>query len=271
MINVAGKKDRILGSVIGLALGDALGAPYEGGFLERCLWSLIGKKEGKLRWTDDTQMTIDVIESLVENRSINQNDLAHRFAQSYGWSRGYGPGAAKLLKLIRKGQSWKSANLSIYPDGSYGNGGAMRSSIVGLFLVNHPDREIVKAAGSIAEITHAHPLGQDGAALIALSTTLVYHDFDSSEIIDRLLDQIKSNEFQQKLLLTKNWLNEGATFDRELIVTNLGNGISAVESCVTSLYLALLFREKSCLPEADRRGADRSSACPRRGPVRCTR
>ncbi len=56
------KTDRIIGSVLALALGDAFGAPYEGGILERAVWALIGRRNGKRRWTDDTQMTIDVIE-----------------------------------------------------------------------------------------------------------------------------------------------------------------------------------------------------------------
>jgi ADP-ribosylglycohydrolase len=53
--------------------------------------------------------------------------MAHRFARSYRWSRGYGPGAARLLKRIARGQDWESASVSVYPSGSYGNGGAMRA------------------------------------------------------------------------------------------------------------------------------------------------
>ena len=30
-------EDKFIGSFVGLSLGDALGAPYEGGFLERAL------------------------------------------------------------------------------------------------------------------------------------------------------------------------------------------------------------------------------------------
>jgi len=41
--------------VSGLALGDALGAPYEGGPEERLAWKLLGKtRNRKLRYTDDT-------------------------------------------------------------------------------------------------------------------------------------------------------------------------------------------------------------------------
>ena len=33
-----GLEDKFIGSFIGLSLGDALGAPYEGGLIERFLW-----------------------------------------------------------------------------------------------------------------------------------------------------------------------------------------------------------------------------------------
>ena len=123
--------DRIIGSVLGLALGDAFGAPYEGGVLERATWALVAKRNGKRRWTDDTQMTIDMIESLVACGRVDQDDLARRFAESYRWSRGYGPGAAKVLKRIRRGQSWDAASTSVYRDGFFGNGGAMRAPPLG--------------------------------------------------------------------------------------------------------------------------------------------
>ena len=89
------QSDRIIGSVLASALGDAFGAPYEGGILERALWFLIGRRKGKRCWTDDTRMSIDIIEYLLACGRVDQDELAQRFARSYQWSRGYGPGAAK--------------------------------------------------------------------------------------------------------------------------------------------------------------------------------
>jgi poly(ADP-ribose) glycohydrolase ARH3 len=126
--------DTVQGAVLGLALGDALGAPFEGGMLERMVWTLIcktrRKDRGKTRWTDDTQMTMDVMASLIHCNKVNQDDLAQRFAESYRWSRGYGPGAAKVFKKIRRGTPWQTASRSVYGEGSFGNGGAMRAPTV---------------------------------------------------------------------------------------------------------------------------------------------
>ena len=111
--------ERFEGCLLRLALGDALGAPYEGGPIERLLWRLIGTtKQGEMRWTDDTQMALDVAESLVAKGVVDADDLARRFASSYRWSRGYGPGAAKLLKRIARGADWRQANLVSPPSTS---------------------------------------------------------------------------------------------------------------------------------------------------------
>ena len=238
------KADRFSGAVIGLALGDAFGAPYEGGFLERALWRAIGWQSGRRRWTDDTQMTIDVMESLLAYGYVNQDDLALRFAKSYRWSRGYGPGAARVLKRIRRGDYWESAARSVYRDGSYGNGGAMRTPAVGLFFAAAPEDELIAAAATAA-VTHAHPRGREGAVLIALAAALAYKDRSSEDIIARLCGAVTSPEFLQKLHQARNWLETESSVDPREVASKLGNGIAAVESCVTAVYLALAFRSRA--------------------------
>ena len=239
------KTDRIMGSILGLALGDAFGAPYEGGALERALWAILGKRNGKRRWTDDTQMTLDVIESLVVCGRIDQSDLARRFAASYRWSRGYGPGAAKILKRIRRGQAWQEASRAVYRDGSFGNGAAMRASAIGLFFAGDSEAALVQAASDAAMITHAHPLGREGAVLIALATCFAYHDIDSVEIIERLRQRADAPEFSSRLNTAQAWLQAGSDIPPRTVAGDLGNGIAAVASCVTAIYAALAHRQRA--------------------------
>jgi len=236
------KATRIIGSVLALALGDAFGAPYEGGILERAVWALIGKKNGKRRWTDDTRMTVDVMESLIECGGIDQNDLARRFAQSYQWSRGYGPGTAKVLKRIRRGQPWEMASRSVYRDGSFGNGGAMRAPVVGLFFGADNEDELVDAAHASAAVTHGHALAIEGAVLIALATALAYNDASSPEIIERMCQRAESPEFLNRLHTASIWIQEGGNIAAQTVAAELGNGMAAADSRVTAVYVALTFR-----------------------------
>jgi ADP-ribosylglycohydrolase len=236
-------KDRVLGCILGLAIGDAFGAPFEGGPLERALWRLIGTSNGKRRWTDDTQMSLDTIESLIACRGVDAVDLASRYAASYRWSRGYGPAAGKILKRIRRGESWQEAGRSVYPEGSFGNGGAMRAPVAGLFFAGKATNQILEAAHAIASVTHAHPLGYEGAGLIALATSLSVEDASNEGIIRKLEQSAVTTEYQQKLFITREWLEFDNVQDRKTVVRQLGNGIAATESVVTAIYTALSFRE----------------------------
>ncbi|HZZ72369.1 MAG TPA: ADP-ribosylglycohydrolase family protein [Pirellulales bacterium] len=94
----------------GCLLGLALGAPYEGGGPERVVRRAIGKtRQGQRRWTDDTQMALELVESLLQHGRLEPDELAMRFARSYRWSRGYGPAAAQTLKQIARGVDWRKA------------------------------------------------------------------------------------------------------------------------------------------------------------------
>jgi len=236
-------EDRYVGCLLGLGLGDALGAPHEGGPIERLLWKAIGKSAGKMRWTDDTQMSLDLAESLIVNGKIDADDLARRFACSYRWSRGYGPGASKVLKRIRTGIPWGEASRSVYAEGSFGNGGAMRAPIVGLFYHSQPAKLAVAAEAS-ARVTHAHPLGVEGAVLLSEAIARALTAQSAFEILDALRVKSGSPEFQQRLDLSCSWLQSNESAEPNEVRSKLGNGISDVESCVTALYLALRFLDR---------------------------
>lgn len=238
-------RDKFKGAFLGLAIGDAFGAPFEGGLPERFIWKLIGKtQQGEARWTDDTQMAVDLAESLLATRKIDQEDLARRFAMSYRWSRGYGPGAAKLLKRIRRGESWREASRSVYSDGSFGNGGAMRAPIVGLYFFETPEY-IPEAARRMAEITHAHPLGVEGAVLIAVATGFAVSTSSKDAILEAVIDHCQDARFNQKLQKACQWLEENRIPTPHEVTKTLGNGISATESIVTAFFIALSHLHKT--------------------------
>ena len=237
-------EDKFEGCMLGLALGDALGAPFEGGPLERLLWKLIGTTpSGEMRWTDDTQMSLDVAESLIAHQSVNPNDLARRFATSYHWSRGYGPGAAKLLKRIAKGQDWQLANKSVYREGSFGNGGAMRAPVLSLFYALQPD-ELAHAVELTTSITHAHPLGLEGALLVAKAAALSLQDVEPLEILSVLASTSTHAPFAKRIAVASQWLSSSTLPKPSQVVSELGNGIQATTSCITAIFIALHFYQR---------------------------
>ena len=232
------------GCLLGLALGDALGAPYEGGPIERLLWWFIGTtKQGEMRWTDDTQMAVDVAESLILKGTLDPDDLAARFASSYLWSRGYGPAAGKLLKRIARGDHWRRANRSVYPEGSFGNGGAMRAPVVGLYYAEAFD-SLTDAARLSASVTHAHPLAIEGAVLVATATAFAGQGKRRLEVLQGEAVQCELDPFVKRLEIAATWLQSGTEPPVKEVRRRLGNGIAASESCVTAIYIALRFVER---------------------------
>lgn len=235
------------GCLLGLALGDALGAPYEGGLIERLLWRAIGStRVGQMRWTDDTQMAIDLVESFLSEGTINPDDLAMRFARSYRWSRGYGPGAARVLKRIARGIDWREANCSVYPEGSFGNGAAMRVPMLGLIFGDHAD-ELAEMVRSSAIVTHAHPVAVEGALLVALVAGLVARGHSPGEIYGRATGWCSLSQFQTRLTTAREWELSAETPSPGEVARALGRGIAAHESCVTGVYLALRFQNQAFL------------------------
>ncbi|MEM7164552.1 MAG: ADP-ribosylglycohydrolase family protein [Planctomycetota bacterium] len=237
--------DRFEGALLGLALGDALGAPHEGGPFERLLWRFVGRtRDGLRRWTDDTQMTLDIVDSLVECKAVELDDLAARVAKSYRWSRGYGPGATKVLKRIRRGQDWRVARVAVYTDGSHGNGAAMRSPAVGLYFHWDIDR-LWTQAGEVAAITHAHHLAVEGAQLIAVTTALSLFDEPDLSLVQVLRSKATAAEFIDRLEILESWIRKNEFPVPRQVGREFGRGMAATESVVTAISVALLHRERA--------------------------
>jgi poly(ADP-ribose) glycohydrolase ARH3 len=227
-------EDRFVGSLLGLALGDALGAWHEGGPFGAALWWALGVgKRGILRWSDDTEMAMGLSKSLIENRGLNPNHLAQTWAENADWKRGYASGARKLLARIRDGADWRVANRSVFPDGSFGNGAAMRAAPLGLFFHKN-QAELVRETEIASSITHAHPLGIEGGVLIARATAMA---LSGPLDLDSLREGCREREYRDRLKAAK------VQMDRKDVKRRLGNSVEAHRSSVTAVYLAAHFDE----------------------------
>lgn len=234
-------RDRFRGCLLGLALGDALGAPFEGaGRVSREQVWTAAKERTLLRYTDDTHMAIGVAESLIACRCFNGKHMAETFVRNFEqepW-RGYGPGPPRVFRKIKAGFPWDQAAEKIYPGGSFGNGAAMRVAPVGLFYYRNP--KLLKDAAMLqSKITHAHPLGKEGAVLQAFAVALAAL-YGPTEPVGELLNRLQAftgeEAYRSKLKEVKNLLGE---FDASMVAEQLGNGIEAFNSVPTAIYCFL--------------------------------
>ncbi|TET43458.1 MAG: ADP-ribosylglycohydrolase family protein, partial [Dehalococcoidia bacterium] len=75
---------KCLGSFLGTAVGDALGAPFEGRYrvgIEEIRSAT--EKRDILIYTDDTHMMIGVDESLIRCKGFDGEDMAWTFVKNY--------------------------------------------------------------------------------------------------------------------------------------------------------------------------------------------
>ncbi len=233
-------RSKFLGALIGTGVGDALGAPFEG-------WYQVTPEEIEaaterrpvLVYTDDTHMMIGVAESLIKSNGFDGDDMAQTFARNYELEplRGYGPGPPRIFRLVGAGVAWDEAAQRLYPGGSYGNGSAMRVAPVGVFYHDNLI-QLKDVADKSSQITHAHKLGKEGAALqayaIALATGLEPSlVIDRDDYLGRLTDFVSEEVYQEKLGGIRKLLIKS---DKGRVVAELGNGIEAFNSVPAAIY-----------------------------------
>lgn len=170
-MNTDERLDRALASLRGLAVGDALGSQY---FVPANL-PLLRRREvpdDPWQWTDDTEMACSVVAVLGSHRRIDQDALAHAFADHHDFDRGYGPAVNRMLRLVREGADWREQASGLFGGlGSWGNGAAMRIAPLGAWYADDPEQATHQAEIS-AYTTHQHREAVVGAMAVAAAAAL---------------------------------------------------------------------------------------------------
>lgn len=228
-------KDRFEGCLLGLAVGDALGGKFEGQSADaiRSRFStaeqLIAYPQEEIWYTDDTQMAIGVSEALLERSEIVEESLCRSFVANYVPSRGYGRGARAVLEAMEDGRDYRQVAEQHFPGGSFGNGAAMRVSPIGLLFRDDPQR-LWEQARLSARPTHLHPLGIEGAQLLALAAALCsrMERFDHADFFSELLAACESEAYRAKL-------EAASRVQAAEDLVELGNRIEALHSVPTAI------------------------------------
>lgn len=175
----------------GLSVGDALGEAlsYQC-YRVRQLSDFSAFPNASVRYTDDTEMALAVVDVLRSSRAIDEDLLAWRFATRFRHDpdRGYGRMARQILRDIGSGATWRMASGGAFGGcGSFGNGAAMRVAPLGAYFFDEPGR-IPEMAERSAQVTHCHPLGIAGAIAVAVATgcAVSSRDLSSGEAAEEI-------------------------------------------------------------------------------------
>jgi ADP-ribosyl-[dinitrogen reductase] hydrolase len=168
--------DRAAGALLGLAVGDALGAPYEGGRTPPDELEMVGSAPGEGpgsgwapgEWTDDTCLAVCIAE-VTATGTLDPVAIGRRFLDWFEeHGKGIGSGTRGVLSrsrsapqdLPRHAADW----LREHPRGGAGNGSLMRTAPVALANLGD-DAAIARDARSISDLTHADELAGDACVL----------------------------------------------------------------------------------------------------------
>jgi len=192
---VTDRSSRFQGCLLGLAIGDALGMPFEFLSPEQIDWRLQGDFDfhpahsavsGNLRtgqWTDDTKMALCIVDSLLECGRVDGAHIASKFLEWYrgGDLRGIGGTTADACGHLDRGAPWTESGKR--GEMAAGNGAAMRIAPVGLWhargveglmqhvetatISTHNNAEAVRGAAAVAFAVARAAAGElDPASLV---------------------------------------------------------------------------------------------------------
>lgn len=128
-------------------------------------------------------------------------------------------------------EDWERIADTVFPGGSLGNGAAMRVAPVGLLFRDDLDRVAAEAERS-ARPTHRHPVGVDGAGVLALAVALAVRSgrpLDRAAFYGELLARAATDEFRWPLSCAAEMTSDHS-------VGVLGGGLEAHRSMAIACF-----------------------------------
>jgi ADP-ribosylglycohydrolase len=168
-------KDKVRGTFLGLAIGDALGKATES-----LSFNTIMEKFGRITdyisnphhkyfdgapvgsWTDDTQLSLAVARGIAHKGEFDLDAIAEEHCVEFMKTvAGWGNTTREAIAKIVDGGHWSQASLTDQPNRGVGNGVAMKVAPVGCYMAltnpecNNPQwGEDVKKLMKLATMTH---------------------------------------------------------------------------------------------------------------------
>ncbi len=187
----------VLGSILGTAIGDSIGLPYEG-LTRRRAERLLGPPDrhrfffGRGMVSDDTEHTCMVAQSLIGSGG-DPDVFGRRLAWGVRlWVLGLpaGIGFATLRAILKL---WLGVSPQKSGVHSAGNGPAMRAAIIGAAVDD--GAKLTRLVRSSTRITHTDPRAESGALAVALAAQMAAQMARQSEIVSgaAFLDRFRAH------------------------------------------------------------------------------
>ena len=187
-----------VGALAGLAIGDAMGAPFEGYPPPLGPVTEMQGNESRMRnaghYTDDTLQAIAVAESLIQCRGFRQNDLMERLINGFKrYPEFYGPTSRAVFELVQSGVSPDRAAEIVHRQrgSSRSNGSVMRGAPVGIFFSGTTLREV---SVRCSQLTHHDTTAAECSAWVNQMVSDMCRGFSRTGAFSRALHRCNDDE-----------------------------------------------------------------------------
>ncbi|WP_164700301.1 ADP-ribosylglycohydrolase family protein [Modestobacter sp. KNN46-3] len=234
---------RVAGALIGSAVGDALGAPFEFGpagqfsarfptdargvATEMCGGGTLDREPGE--FTDDTQMALLVAASLVERDGLDEADLFDRFRT---WLRAGAPDAGKQTRaVLGSGRPWDVAAAEHFARSGHGagNGSLMRTTPAAIWFARSGTEATMDAARRISALTHGDPSAGEGCAVFHELVRVALDGGEPLAAIPAALELVAPEHRDRwATVLAPDWTPDQATESNGAVWPTLGSAVWAL-------------------------------------------
>ena len=266
--------------IIGLAIGDAMGVPLEFCTREELMVNPITEMLGygshdvpKGCWSDDTSMTLCLIDAINSSKQIIPDDIAANFVrwieneEFTATGEKFDIGRTTLYAIMNVERGTKATESGLDDELSNGNGSLMRIAPLIYYCYSNKlnEDEIYRIVNNVSSITHKHEVSIMGCFMYVLfgiellknknlkqayqkiketnytmfseDCILKYNRIIENEIDKYQLDEIKSTGYVVDTLEATLWtLLTTDSYDSSIIkAINLGEDTDTVGACVGGL------------------------------------
>lgn len=231
--------------LLGTAVADALGVPFEKklcnyeGLVEWDGKTYLGSEHHKLlpgQYSDDTQMSLMVAESLIDNHGFNPDDLAARYMDWLvsGRARGYGKTTLLAVQNLQNGKHWSESGIA----GSTGNGTAMRAAPFGVYFRNDL-YSLVNICKIDSAITHACEEAEAGSIAIALAAAYAVNN-NLDNLLEKIWEKLPTSKVKSTIYSLGS-LIESEYITPQQALRVLGTKADVRETVPAALYCFMKF------------------------------
>jgi ADP-ribosyl-[dinitrogen reductase] hydrolase len=203
---VSSLRERAVGGILGLALGDALGAPFEFRWshdvpepLPAFELGWMGRPPGS--WTDDTAMARNLGRSLAEREGLDTDDVLRRHLD---WLSTGPPDVGNQTRLaLQEAKEGTPEPARVVfdrrgPEVSAGNGSVMYCAPLGIAYARRPE-ELHRLASDLSAITHWDERCRTACVAVTLAVAALVRGEPSERAVVEAVTSVREREGAEEL------------------------------------------------------------------------